>query len=391
MDGGTKDEEDWRFRDPEPEPSLYDDEPEVPPVLRGLLPRPPKSPSGPAIPAGFLRALSEAEDALSRLDSATAAAPPAVQEGVAARMAFQEASGWLTHAEAWVHPLDLALRDLGLTGSFLAAALAGRLRKELPTTARSNSILGWTPEDPDTLPEDVAVSGALTLARTLRRLATVVSFKPLTSSGALEAVLKLFGGAVEETAFEAWKASWKRDIEANGPLLAGLAAAGRWAEVEESSYVSKGFADRNLRAALIGAMTMTSVGRLRAVPLPLWVAIPGKPVVAWRREPAFDTEPTKATAALAQIAEGARAGLRELGRLLDAAQRASSLTADLDKRSRLPDAVDAVLRVPAMTPSSLARRLKIAPQTANDLLRQLARAGVVREATGRKAFRAYAA
>ena len=35
----------------------------------------------------------------------------AVRDGLIARMAFAEAAGWLAHAHAWVHPLDLALRD----------------------------------------------------------------------------------------------------------------------------------------------------------------------------------------------------------------------------------------------------------------------------------------
>ena len=39
--------------------------------------------------------------------------------------------------------------------------------------------------------------------------------------------------------------------------------------------------------------------------------------------------------------------------------------------SRLPDALDALLRVPALTPKALAARLKVAPQTGTALLRDL--------------------
>jgi DNA-binding MarR family transcriptional regulator len=42
-----------------------------------------------------------------------------------------------------------------------------------------------------------------------------------------------------------------------------------------------------------------------------------------------------------------------------------------DKRSRLPDALDALLRVLALTPKALAARLKVAPQTGTALLRAL--------------------
>ena len=61
-----------------------------------------------------------------------------------------------------------------------------------------------------------------------------------------------------------------------------------------------------------------------------------------------------------------------------------------DKRSRLPDALDALLRVPALTPKALAARLKVAPQTGTALLRELQGRGVVREVTGRGSFRAFA-
>ena len=58
----------------------------------------------------------------------------------------------------------------------------------------------------------------------------------------------------------------------------------------------------------------------------------------------------------------------------------------LDRRSRLPKALDAALRTPALTSTILASRLNMAPQTATDLLA----AGVVRKVTGRKHFRAFA-
>jgi hypothetical protein len=59
--------------------------------------------------------------------------------------------------------------------------------------------------------------------------------------------------------------------------------------------------------------------------------------------------------ALRQIADAVRGGLRELDRLLGAAGAGAKLTAGLDRRSRLADAVDTVLRVPAITPTALGR------------------------------------
>ena len=47
-------------------------------------------------------------------------------------------------------------------------------------------------------------------------------------------------------------------------------------------------------------------------------------------------------------------------------------------------------RQPAVTAKSLARHLRITPQAALRLLVALAKAGVVRETTGRRSFRAFA-
>jgi DNA-binding MarR family transcriptional regulator len=90
------------------------------------------------------------------------------------------------------------------------------------------------------------------------------------------------------------------------------------------------------------------------------------------------------------IAESARAGLRQLDRLIAAAGQGRDLAARHDRRSRLADTVDALLRVPVLTPKALAARLSIAPQTATALLRELQATGLVREVTGRGSFRAFA-
>ena len=72
------------------------------------------------------------------------------------------------------------------------------------------------------------------------------------------------------------------------------------------------------------------------------------------------------------------------------AAQGRGLAAGGDKRSRLPDAVDAVLCAPVLTPKALAVRLGIAPQTGTALLRELAAKGLAREVTGRGSFRAFA-
>jgi Fic family protein len=94
-------------------------------------------------------------------------------------------------------------------------------------------------------------------------------------------------------------------------------------------------------------------------------------------------------AGLHLIAESARLGLRELDRLEAAAEKGRGLLAKSDRRSRLPDALDVLLRAPVLTPKTLAAQLKIAPQTATALLRGLQAEGVAREVTGRGSFRAF--
>jgi Fic family protein len=89
-------------------------------------------------------------------------------------------------------------------------------------------------------------------------------------------------------------------------------------------------------------------------------------------------------------AESARAASRELDRLRAAAEQGRGLTTALDKRSRLPGALEALLRTPVLTPKALAGKLGIAPQTETALLRELQAKGVVREVTGRGSFRAFA-
>ena len=135
--------------------------------------------------------------------------------------------------------------------------------------------------------------------------------------------------------------------------------------------------------------------------LPVWAAYPavgfsGRDALPGLRSDAADRVAgrgrpvTWPLAFLHLVAESARMGLRELDRLEAAAEQGRGVVAGGDKRSRLPDALDALLRVPALTPKALAARLKVAPQTGTALLRALQGRGVVREVTGRGSFRAFA-
>lgn len=142
------------------------------------------------------------------------------------------------------------------------------------------------------------------------------------------------------------------------------------------------------------------MGALRAVPLPFWGAAPalaaGEPVrlPRLRGDAVRRLFPAGAPGwdgvFVAMVGEAAIAGLRELDRLKDAAGKGAALVAGLDRRARLPAALEAVLRSPAVTARGLAQALRITPQAALRLLTELGEAGIVRETTGRKSFRAFA-
>jgi hypothetical protein len=87
------------------------------------------------------------------------------------------------------------------------------------------------------------------------------------------------------------------------------------------------------------------------------------------------------------VTASAIVGLRELERLQEIEKKGRLIAST--KRSRLPDAVDAVLRLHIVTAATLAKAIKVTPQAATALLRQLIAAGVVREATGQASWRAF--
>ena len=119
----------------------------------------------------LLGPLCAATDALARLDARAAGIADAVREGLIARMAFAEAAGWLAHAHAWVHPLDLALRVLGLTAPTALAAVGAGHRALPQTFAGPAEPRDWADPPFEAMAGgDRAVADALTFARLLRRL-----------------------------------------------------------------------------------------------------------------------------------------------------------------------------------------------------------------------------
>jgi hypothetical protein len=352
------------------------------PPSRPGAPRPAPIPTRPPQPAPDLPALlgplCAAQDALARLDAKAEAAAPPVRAGLAARLALREAAGWLAHAAAWVHPIDLALRDAGLTGL-----------GDLPNTPGHH----WDAMDgPALLRAEAAVQRGLRLARLLRRLAE----DPPAPRGP-ETAARLLGGlgeACDPARLGEWQSRWTRRDPGAPALLRAAAAARDWMEAGVQDLPSP------LAALAAAAGLLARAGLVRAVPLPFWAAAPalasGDPgaLPRLRGDAAArlcpGAPPPWETVFLAMAAEAARAGLRELDRLQRAAAAGAGLATGLDRRSRLPAAVGALLREPAVTPKSLARSLRVTPQAALRLLRELEQAALVRETTGRRSFRAFA-
>ncbi len=315
----------------------------------------------------LLLPLAGAQDAITRLETRAEAASPAVAEGLRARLSFREASGWLAHCHVWIHPHDLALRDYGITGSYGAAFRAGRLAAEIPSTTAVAS-------DFEAAPSDIFVDQAVRLAWMWRRLAESHTWRPLMNTAAVLETLKLLGsGALTRDDIDDWLAVVDRSR--GPPLIRAGIAARDWAN-------RPGVDRRSAVPLFLAAAFWRGKGQPRPIPLPFWCAPAPR---HYRLE--LHTGLQWMADFLDCVAAAAKTGLDELQRL----QRTENMSRSLGRtaRSRLPDAVDAVLRRPIITAGDLAQTRAISPQAALGLLRQMTDAGIIREATGRASWRAF--
>jgi HTH DNA binding domain len=318
----------------------------------------------------LLMPLARAQDAVARLEARAAAVSPPVADGLRARMSFREASGWLAHAHVWIHPQDLALRDNGLTGSYGVAFRGDHLETELPLTVAQNSEF-------EAAPSDIIVDQALRLARSWRRLAEFRTWRPVADVPAVQETLQSLGYRGPTTAADIadWLASV--DLQEGGPALIRACRAGR-------DWMNRpGVKPRNPDAMFLAACLWRAKGYGTPIALPFWSApeqrhfrLESRTGLAWTAD------------CLDCIAAAAQNGLKELDRLQQAEGKGRLL--DRTARSRLPAALQAVLRAPIVTARDLAAMLNVSPQAALGLLRQLVEAGILREATGRASWRAFA-
>jgi len=330
-------------------------------------PRARRQPPEPDFRHPLLEPLARAQDALAKLETAVELASPAVADGLRARLSYREAAGWLAHAHVWIHPHDLALRDRGLTSSYGIAFDAGRLDAEIPATTALEGTF-------DAAPSDILVNQALRLARLWRRLAEMRTWRPLADTEAVRETLQSLGGRVlPDAEIDEWMAFI--GIEPGPPLIRAGRAARDWMN-------RPGTEPHDLGGIFLGTCLWCDKKPRRPVALPFWS---GPAVHHHRRE--LHTGMRWLADFLDCVAAAAKIGLDELERLRQGEEISRSLARTA--RSRLNEAVDAVLRRPVVTARDLAETLTISPQAALGLLRQLCEAGMLQEATGRSSWRAF--
>jgi HTH DNA binding domain len=317
----------------------------------------------------LLGPLARAQDAVARLEARAGAASPVVAEGLRARMAYREAAGWLSHAHIWIHPQDLALRDAGLTGSYSAAARAGRLVGELPATAAQGS--GF-----DVPPSDLAVDQALRLARLWRRLAELRTWAPLTDAAAMREMLQSLGYRdAGDAGIEDWLA-WVHMHDQGPALIRAGRAARDWMN---RPHITEPL---NSDDIFLAACFWREKGFGREISLPFWAASEQR-----HHRLALHVGIEWMAGFLDCVAEAAREAVGDLDRLQQTEAKGRRLARTA--RSRLPDALDTILRLPIVTARDLAKDLGVTLQAALGLLRQMLDAGIIREATGRASWRAF--
>lgn len=344
------------------------------------LPRP--APAELPVP---LFALLRAQDGLARLEAATEAASPDVAAGLIARVGLFEATGLLGHQRMVAHPWDLALREAGITGSYSAASLIGRIDKALPwsrgvAAGETSALLSQERSLEEPWPDDLGIERALLYARLWRQLAEFVT-PPLKAPAGVADDLRRLGahlpGCVspDDEPFP-WLAHLPPPSEnpalraACAVMAAGIPGEGRGETLGPP-------------AAYLAAALWRQHGFGRGISLPFWSAPLSRiDALATLSGAAFER------AWLECVHEAALRARRELARLQAAERKTARLTAR--SHSHLPAAIAIALRIPVFTASHLAGRLGISTRAALTLIERMRAAGLLREMTGRTAWRAFA-
>jgi hypothetical protein len=320
----------------------------------------------------LLAPVASAQAALSKLDAIASMCTKEVLEGLRARMAFKEAAGLLAYFHIWIHPLDLALRSSHHTSSYASASLRGDLRPALPNTLSAGYHL-------DAAPEDSHVDLAIRYAGLWRRLADFTTW-----FGGLDGDLSVLAEALDRLGWhgklDEHVQEWLEQVRKAAPSPALLQAgwAGRaWGNLPGNRPAL------SVEGSFLTAATWKKKGQGRVIPLPFWSA-PN----TLHHKLSLKTGMDWSLAWLEVVERAARLGLDELDMLRAAEGRIEELPPQT-KRAKLPMALRFAIRQPVFTASSLARHVKITAPAANTLVTQMENAGLIRETTKRKAWRAF--
>ena len=259
--------------------------------------------------------------------------------------------------------------------SYGPAARTGQLAAVLPATMAQHADLDHVVET-GAIGLDTAANRALNLARMWRRLGELRTWRPLADAEAVHKTLKSLGyGRVEDGVIEDWLAGVYGREQGPDLIRTGRAVID-W-------MCQPGVRDKDPEGVFLGVCLWCDKNRNAPIPLPFWSA-----PEQYHHRLGLKTGLDWMGQFLECVTAAAQTGLRELARLLEAEKKRM----DLQKtaRSRLPDALDAVMRAPVVTADFLAKSIQVTPRAALGLLNQLATAGLVREATGRASWRAFA-
>lgn len=353
--------------------------------------------------------LATAEDALARLDQCLAKSP--IRQGWSSRSHFIDAAACLGLEGGLVHFDDLVLHDAGMdvrtpTHDLARAHTVLRTRRRIadakPDWALSEAGLASLRGRPaqaaskdikqdkedgagdfdefDTAQRDADAAYQLTaafaavdaaIAKTKQTLAEKkgAPVEPRPERSALVYDLDWDGDA----RFDAWRVVVERS-QALPPTLAAAIAAEAWIAIQPLENAPG-------LGRLLAAALLRERGKARWH-LPCLYA--GLRAVPRERRRARDAA-TRLAVQLEAIAVAAESGVKDHDRWLTAR---TLLERKLDGRrstSRLPALIDYVLASPIVSVGMIAKELKIAPRSAQDLVAQLG----LREATGRGRYRAW--
>jgi hypothetical protein len=185
----------------------------------------------------------------------------------------------------------------------------------------------------------------------------------------------VFGAGLTDEGVGMWHVRLRQPEGLPAILLAAQAAqAGPWEAGRGDRLPSAG--------VFLAAWLWREAGFGRPLSLPLWSATPKK-----LHRLALTVGDGFLAGFLDCVADAAQRARRELDRLQQAEHKAAGLRRTA--RSHLPGAAEIAVRAPVLTAGGLAVRLCVSTQAALGLIKQLTAAGVMREATGRAAWRAF--